>query len=84
LKPIQALYLTHAGGGGQFQGFDQWIHGGEESWGGFILDCLLHKQQGKPGPPPDFPLEYWQKGWPMHFLLTRRENPVRGGDVLVP
>lgn len=74
-KPLQALYLTHAAGTGEFQSFDQWIRAGQENWGDFIMDCILRKQQGKPGPPADFPLEYWQNGWPMHFLLTRRERP---------
>ena len=74
LKPIQALYLTHTAGAGQFERFDQWILGGGENWGDFIMGCVLQKQQGKPGPPLDFPLEYWQKGWPVSFLLTSRET----------
>jgi 4-amino-4-deoxy-L-arabinose transferase-like glycosyltransferase len=74
-KPIQALYLTHASSSGQFESFGQWIRAGEENWGDFIMSCVLQKQQGKPGPPSDFPLEYWQKGWPMDFLLTRCEKP---------
>jgi 4-amino-4-deoxy-L-arabinose transferase-like glycosyltransferase len=79
-KPLQALYLTHATGAGQFESFDQWIRAGEENWGDFIMGCILQKQQGKPGPPPDFPLEFWQKGWPMHFLLTRRERPLTNSE----
>jgi hypothetical protein len=75
-KPFQALYLSHATGSQQFESFDQWIRAGEENWGDFIMSCLLQKQQGKPGPPQDFPLEYWQKGWPMYFLLTSREKPL--------
>ena len=74
-KQLHALYLTHAAGGGSFQSFDQWIRAGDENWGDFIMSCIIQKQQDKPGPPTDFPLEYWQKGWPMHFLLTRREKP---------
>lgn len=76
LKPIRALYLTHATRGQQFESFDQWLRAGEENWGGFIMSCLLQKEQGKPGPPSDFPLEFWQKGWPMDFLLTAREKPI--------
>ncbi len=75
IKPIQALYLTHAGGTGHFESFGDWLHAGSEAWGDFILSCVLNKQQGKPGPPPDFPLEHWQKGWPMYFLLTSRDKP---------
>jgi len=79
-KPIQALYLTHAGSTGSIEGFYDWIRAGEENWGGFIMSCLLQKEQGKPGPPPDFPLEFWQKGWPQDFLLTAREKPVNAVD----
>jgi hypothetical protein len=75
IKPIQALYLTHAEGPGPFQAFGDWLHAGSQAWGDFILSCVLNKQQGKPGPPSDFPLEHWQKGWPMYFLLTSRDKP---------
>jgi 4-amino-4-deoxy-L-arabinose transferase-like glycosyltransferase len=80
-KPIQALYLSHATGGEQFQSFDRWLRAGDESWGDFIMSCVLRKQQGKPGPPADFPLEYWQKGWPMFFLLTSREKSLSDPEV---
>jgi hypothetical protein len=75
-KPIRALYLTHATGEGVFESLDQWIRAGDEGWGDFIMSCLLRKEQGKPGPPPDFPLEFWQKGRPLDFLLTSREKPL--------
>jgi hypothetical protein len=75
IKPIQALYLTHAEGTGRFESFGDWLQAGSEGWGDFILSCVLNKQQGKPGPPADFPLEHWQKGWPMYFLLTARDKP---------
>ncbi|HZR16501.1 MAG TPA: hypothetical protein VFE51_04175 [Verrucomicrobiae bacterium] len=76
LKPIRALYLSHASGGGAYQSLAEWLQAGREGWGAFMLGCVLNKQQGKPGPPADFPLEYWQKGWPAHFLLTSREKPL--------
>ena len=79
-KRIQALFLTHATGGETFIGFDNWVHAGEEGWGDFILSCLLRKEQGKPGPPADFPLEFWQNGWPLDFLLTSREKPLINAD----
>jgi len=80
-KPIRALYLTHATGEGVFESFDQWIRAGDEGWGDFIMSCLLRKEQGKPGPPPDFPLEFWQKGRPLDFLLTSREKPLMDADT---
>jgi 4-amino-4-deoxy-L-arabinose transferase-like glycosyltransferase len=81
-KPIQALYLSHASSSQHFESFDQWIRAGDENWGDFIMSCLLQKQQGRPGPPPDFPLEYWQKGWPMFLLFTSREKPLNAADSL--
>jgi dolichyl-phosphate-mannose-protein mannosyltransferase len=71
-KPIQALYLSRISLDGRF--LSQWVRTGEKSWGEFILNCLFRKAQGKPGPPPDFPLQYWQPGWPDQFLLTFREH----------
>jgi hypothetical protein len=71
-KPIQALYLSRISLDGRF--LSQWVRTGDKSWGEFMLNCLFRKAQGKPGPPPDFPLQYWQPGWPDQFLLTFREH----------
>lgn len=80
-KRIQALFLTHATGAGPFEAFDSWAHAGLEGWGDLVLSCLVRKAQSKPGPPPDFPMEFWQKGWPMDFLLTTRETPLNGAEL---
>ncbi|HTL54981.1 MAG TPA: glycosyltransferase family 39 protein [Candidatus Limnocylindrales bacterium] len=71
-KPIQALYLSRVSLDGRF--LSQWVRTGDKSWGEFILNCLFRKAQGKPGPPPGFPLQNWQPGWPDQFLLTFREH----------
>jgi hypothetical protein len=71
-KPIQALYLSRISLDGRF--LSQWVRTGDKSWGEFMLNCLFRKAQGKSGPPPDFPLQYWQPGWPDQFLLTYREH----------
>ena len=71
-KPVQALYLSRISLDGRF--LSQWVRTGDKSWGEFMLNCLFRKAQGRPGPPPDFPLQYWQPGWPDQFLLTFREH----------
>jgi hypothetical protein len=81
LKPIQALFLTHAKFTDPFETFDNWARAGDQNWGDLMMSCLLQKKQGKPGPPPDFPLEYWQEGWPNYFLLTSREKPLSGDQL---
>jgi hypothetical protein len=79
-KAVQVLYLTHTGGGVALEDFDQWLQGGEQNWGDFILRCVSEGKLRDPSPPPDFPLEYMQKGWPMHFLLTSRPSPSGGQE----
>jgi 4-amino-4-deoxy-L-arabinose transferase-like glycosyltransferase len=81
LKTIQALYLTHASYSGPFESFDQWLLAGDEGWGDLILRCVSNKNQGEAGPPSDFPLEYWQKGWPLYFLLTARQSPLNSAGL---
>jgi hypothetical protein len=81
LKPIQALFLTHAKSTETFESLARWMRAGDENWGDFVISCLSQKQQGKGGPPPDFPLEFWQDGWPMYFLLTSREKPLMGAHL---
>jgi len=70
-KPIQELYLTRVAIDGRF--LSDWLRGGEQSWGNFILECALRIGQRLPPPPPSFPLHYWQVGWPEQLLLTARE-----------
>ncbi|HVV74350.1 MAG TPA: hypothetical protein VHI52_23160, partial [Verrucomicrobiae bacterium] len=71
-KPIQALYISRMTLDGRF--LPQMLREGEKAWGPFILNCLFRKTQGKTGPPPGFPLQFWQSGWPDQFLLTFREH----------
>jgi len=71
-KPIQALYISRMTLDGRF--LPQMIRAGDKGWGLFVLNCLFRKTEGKPGPPPGFPLQFWQSGWPDQFLLTFREH----------
>ena len=43
------------------------------------MDCVRHKEEGKAVVPADFPLEFFQKGWPGYFLVTSREKAI-GSD----
>ena len=49
LKPIHALYLTAESMDSKF--VSQWVQAGEESWGGFVAQTVLLKQE-----PVRFPL----------------------------
>jgi len=49
LKPIHALYLTAESMDSKF--VSQWVQAGEESWGGFVAQTVLLKQE-----PVTFPL----------------------------
>ena len=71
-KPVQALYLSRQIIESPF--FD-WVQiGGEQSWGNFVLQCVMRANQHQPPVPPAFPLHYLQAGWPDLFLLTAREH----------
>ena len=71
-KPVQALYISRLTLDGRF--LSTMIRPGDKGWGPFILNCLFRQTQGKPGPPPGFPLQFWQPGWPDQFFLTFREH----------
>jgi 4-amino-4-deoxy-L-arabinose transferase-like glycosyltransferase len=71
-KGVQELYLTRATLDSRF--LSSWLSSGEQSWGTFMLGCLVRRSQNQPGPPAGFPLHYWQLGWPENFLLTAREH----------
>lgn len=75
-KPIQSLYISRLTLDGRF--LSQMLRSDDKGWGQFILNCLFRKTQGKHGPPPDFPLQFWQSGWPDQFFLTFREHWPRG------
>ena len=63
-KPISALYLTPETMDSKF--LTQWIQAGELSWGSFILQTVLLKEE-----PPIFPLRKAPGGWlPYQLLLT--------------
>ncbi|HYG35655.1 MAG TPA: hypothetical protein VEC99_12765, partial [Clostridia bacterium] len=74
LKPIHELFISHVAMDERRVTLGQWMKGGEQNWGEFILGCLIRKNQNQPGPPAGFPLRYWQPGWPELFLLTSREQ----------
>jgi len=78
-KPIGALYLTPATMDSRF--LSQWIQAGELSWGSFILQTVLLKEE-----PPSFPLRKAPPGWlPYQLLLTdwdrwrRAPEPTKTG-----
>jgi hypothetical protein len=71
-KPVQALYISRMTLDGKF--LPQWVRAGDKAWGQFVLNCLFRKAQAKTGPPPGFPLQFWQPGWPDQFFLTFREH----------
>ncbi len=55
-KPIVALYLTPRTLDAHF--FSEWVWGGEQSWGSFVLDSLVKKET-----PPTFPLHHVLRAW---------------------
>ena len=64
LKPIYALYLTPETMDARL--VTQWVRAGEQSWGKFILDCLVENRV-----PRYFPLAKSQAGWlPEQLALT--------------
>jgi hypothetical protein len=73
-KPIQALMLTPVTMDARL--LSRFIRDGDRGWGQFIFGCLTRRTQGLAGPPPAFPLHYWQPGWPEQFVLTYRDRPA--------
>ncbi len=64
LKPVAILYLTPETMDSRF--LTQWIKAGEQSWGSFIIDCLVRNKV-----PDYFPLSKTQKGWlPDQLMLA--------------
>jgi hypothetical protein len=57
LRPIQALYLTAESMDSKF--VSEWVQPGEQSWGGFIAQTVLLREE-----PVHFPL---QKGYDQYF-----------------
>ena len=67
-KPIHAIYLTPQTMDARF--VTQWIKAGEQSWGSFILECIVKKKV-----PDYFPLSKSQAGWlPEQLALTDWEH----------
>jgi hypothetical protein len=67
-KPISMLYLTPATLDGRF--LSQWVRAKEESWGSFILACLVRTEV-----PVTFPLRKSPKHWlPEQLVLTDWER----------
>jgi len=63
-RQIRALYLTPVTMDGKF--LTQWVRAGEQSWGNFIIDCVLHHEY-----PPNFPLRVAPTGFlPEQLFLT--------------
>ena len=64
LKPIAIIYLTPQTMDSKF--LSQWIRAGEQSWGSFIIECMVTKKV-----PSDFPLAETQNGWlPEQLMLA--------------
>ena len=67
-KPIHAIYLTPETMDARF--VTQWVKAGEQSWGTFILECIVKKKV-----PDYFPLSKSQAGWlPEQLALTDWEH----------
>jgi hypothetical protein len=67
-KPISILYLTRVTTDRRFA--SQWIIGPEQTWGTFILDCIVRNQV-----PAFFPLRKTQPGWlPDQMMLADWER----------
>ena len=67
-KQISILYLTRVTTDRRFA--SQWIIGTEQTWGTFILDCILRNQV-----PAFFPLRKTQPGWlPDQMMLADWER----------
>jgi hypothetical protein len=68
LKPIQALYLTAETMDSKF--VSQWVQAGEQSWGSFIAQTVLLREE-----PVRFPLRKARAGWfPYQLFLTDWER----------
>ncbi len=68
LKPVQALYLTAETMDSKF--VSQWVQGGEQSWGTFVAQTVLLREE-----PPAFPLKKARADWfPYQLFLTDWER----------
>jgi hypothetical protein len=68
LRPIQALYLTAETMDSKF--VSQWVQAGEESWGSFIAQTVLLREE-----PKEFPLRKAQAEYfPYQLFLADRER----------
>jgi len=68
LKPIQALYLTAESMDSKF--VSQWVQAGEQSWGSFVAQSVLLKEE-----PVAFPLRKADaRYFPFQLFLTDRER----------
>jgi len=56
IKPVAILYLTPETMDSRF--LTQWIKAGEQSWGSFVIDCMVRNKV-----PDYFQLAETQKGW---------------------
>lgn len=75
-KAIQALLISRVTLGPGTVGLPDWLGGGEDNWGDFMVLCGINNSNQRPIAPPGFPLTYLQRGWPTQFLLTARPRPV--------
>jgi hypothetical protein len=67
-KPIQALYLTPQTLDSRF--LSEWVRGGEQSWGRFIMECFLRREV-----PVAFPLKKAANGFmPEQLFLADYER----------
>lgn len=74
-KAINVLYLTPATMDSRF--LSQWIQPGELSWGSFILQTVLLKEE-----PPSFPLRKAPRDWlPYQLLLTDYDRTHRAKEA---
>jgi hypothetical protein len=71
-KTINALYLTPQTMDSRF--LTQWVRAGEQSWGSFVLECLMRKKV-----PDHFPLNQMPAGWlPEQLVLTDFKRWLKG------
>jgi len=67
-KPINALFLTSQTMDARF--LSDWVRAGEQSWGSFILETLVHHEL-----PRTFPLHKMPEGFlPEHLVLMDWER----------
>lgn len=80
LKPVRALYLSPVTMDAHFA--SQWIKAGQQSWGNFLLECIVQRNAF----PTSFPLRQALPGFlPDHlFLCDRKRWDEKTGAALVP